>query len=91
MPHRIQWTRWQGVPLPPNTVNVQRPYRWGNPFDVRTYGREQALWLFGAHLATTTTEELRALLQPQRGKDLACACAVDEACHADLWLRLANL
>jgi hypothetical protein len=28
--------------MPPNTVSVARPSKWGNPFTVAKYGREQA-------------------------------------------------
>lgn len=33
-PKRIQLSRAKGWRLPPNTVNVARPSRWGNPFRV---------------------------------------------------------
>jgi hypothetical protein len=34
-PRRIQRRRARGWHLPPNTVYVGRPTRWGNPFDFR--------------------------------------------------------
>lgn len=40
-PKRIQWNRFAGKPLPPNTRLVTRPTRWGNPFAVR---REAGAW-----------------------------------------------
>ena len=61
MPHRLQRRRTKGWWKPPGTVCVDRSSRWGNPFAVEAYGREQALWLFGAWLATRTTEELRVV------------------------------
>lgn len=33
-PHRVQLSRKKGWKLPPNTVSVARPGRWGNPFSV---------------------------------------------------------
>lgn len=36
-PQRIQLSRRKGFRLPPNTVNVARPFRWGNPFKVGGY------------------------------------------------------
>jgi hypothetical protein len=30
------------------------------------------------------------MLAPLRGKNLACFCALDQPCHADVLLRLAN-
>jgi Domain of unknown function (DUF4326) len=35
MPERIQRCRTKGRRMPPNTVSVTRPGRWGNPFDWR--------------------------------------------------------
>lgn len=37
MPIRIQRTRTKGWKMPPNTVNVCRPGKWGNPFRVGGY------------------------------------------------------
>ena len=34
MPKRIQRSRRKGWRMPPNTVNVARPSKWGNPFVV---------------------------------------------------------
>jgi len=34
MPERIQLSRAKGWRMPPNTVNVARPGRWGNPYAV---------------------------------------------------------
>lgn len=33
MPERIQLSRAKGWRMPPNTVVVSRPTKWGNPFD----------------------------------------------------------
>jgi hypothetical protein len=33
-PARVQLSRTKGWRLPPNTVSVARPGRWGNPFSV---------------------------------------------------------
>jgi hypothetical protein len=45
-PIRIQLSRRHGWQMPPKTMSVARPTRWGNPFDVREYGLELALRLF---------------------------------------------
>jgi hypothetical protein len=34
--------------------------------------------------------QTRALFEELRGKNLACWCAIDAPCHADILLRLAN-
>ncbi len=36
MPRRIQRKRSKGWKMPPNTVSVTRPGKWGNPFDFRS-------------------------------------------------------
>ena len=35
-PQRIQRKRTKGWKMPPNTVSVTRPGKWGNPFDFRS-------------------------------------------------------
>lgn len=35
-------------------------------------------------------EKLKSRLPELRGKDLACFCPLDQPCHADVLLRLAN-
>lgn len=37
MPLRIQRKRTKGFRLPPNTVCVSRPGKWGNPFSAKAY------------------------------------------------------
>jgi hypothetical protein len=83
MPKRIQRKRTKGWHMPPNAVSVTRPGKWGNPYTVEEYGREAAIqryreWVIGKDLS-----ELR-------GKDLACYCPLDQPCHADVLLELAN-
>lgn len=43
-------------------------------------------WSFGAPAARRIEAEIGVL----RGKDLACWCPLDEPCHADVLLELAN-
>ena len=46
MPKRIQRKRVKGWKMPPNTVSVTRPGRWGNPFDARLLGVDLAIEMF---------------------------------------------
>jgi hypothetical protein len=39
-PKRIQRKRTKGWRMPPNTVYVGRPSKWGNPYDWREYRRD---------------------------------------------------
>lgn len=38
-----------------------------------------------------TGDAMRALLPGLRGKNVACWCELDEPCHGDVWLELANV
>ncbi|MGH3102277.1 MAG: DUF4326 domain-containing protein [Thermoleophilia bacterium] len=68
---------------------VSRPTRWGNPYLVATFGRDQAVALFRRHLAEHP-ELVEAARRELAGKDLACWCKPGELCHADIWLEVAN-
>lgn len=86
--------------MPPNTIYVGRPTKWGNPYIV---GTEMVIGRFGderrPHLtAAEAVEEYRFHLPHRRhldlrelrGKNLACWCPLDQPCHADVLLELAN-
>ena len=51
MAKRIQRKRDKGWQMPPNTIYVGRPTRWGNPFRVDQYGSEAVMlhrrWMMG--------------------------------------------
>ena len=95
---RIQLRRSKGWKLPPDTLNVDRTTRWGNPFTVAEYGSVAAAvacyeaWLRGE----VDAPDGRPRPDPQQvrealgGRRLACWCALDGPCHADLLLTLAN-
>lgn len=105
MPQRIQRKRTKGWRMPPNTVCVTRPSRWGNPWRVDDYPMPivdrdavgkicvQAFraWLLGEpHWAHGGELPPVPDLTPLRGKNLACFCPLDRGCHADVLLELAN-
>jgi hypothetical protein len=87
-PRRIQRRRARGWRLPPNTVYVGRPSRWGNPFVVkRGVSAKQVKYLAGMLygglicLTDAPIDEQRAHLKHAiknirtlRGKNLACWC-----------------
>jgi len=98
MPKRIQMRRdrpWRSDN--PEAVIVARPSDWGNRYRVgETYttanlghskvrDRAHAVELFAAHQAP----RMRRMAQ-LRGKDLACWCPLDQPCHADVLLWMAN-
>jgi hypothetical protein len=102
-PIRVQRKRVKGWKMPPNTVSVTRPGKWGNPFI-----GEGAVDKFRECLLNSTmtyiyfyevkaTEEyyrfkwMAENLYLLRGRNLACFCPLDKPCHADVLLELSNL
>jgi hypothetical protein len=102
MPERIQLSRRKGWRMPENTVKVDRSTRWGNPFvigsqvnvgnvSVVCFTRQEAVdafrgyceHLIGVRFVADVAAELR-------GQNLACWCPLDQPCHADVLLELAN-
>lgn len=104
MPERVQLKRSKGWRMPPNTVKVDRSLgsRWGNPFLWSSYGK--ALWdEDGRSQRQAAVDDYRWWInQPERahlraaarvdlrGRNLACWCPLDQPCHADVLLELAN-
>lgn len=103
IPVRIQRRRTRGWRMPPNTKYCGRGSRFGNPFHTHADGypmsRELAVSLFRDQLErekgfiapgrqdVTWVEDIVGGL---RGSDLACWCPLDEPCHADVLLEIAN-
>lgn len=89
MSKRVQRKRVKGWRMPPNTVYVGRPTKYGNPFKVtRKDGsiyREGALRMYERHLENQLIKDPH-FLDAVRGKDLACWCPLNKPCHADVLL-----
>lgn len=120
MPVRIQRKRTKGWRMPPNTVSVTRPCRWGNPFSTALIPVPVAVDMFRdlmhgsfnpgkldflsdeqfsavykakdewAKRLNWGVERVAGALHELRGKNLACFCPLDQPCHADVLLELAN-
>lgn len=89
--------------MPEGAVYVGRPTRWGNPWRIDEWpfpaepgGREVSVMCFRLMFDERaeypadfypSDEEVRAKLA---GKDLACWCRLDQPCHADVLIELAN-
>jgi hypothetical protein len=90
MPRRFQRSRRKGFRLPTSVVVVTRPTKWGNPHPLEL-GREEAVRRyhddFLAGRLPFTAEDLKREL---RGRDVACYCPLDDPCHADVLLTIAN-
>ncbi len=91
-PIRVQLSRKKGARLPTNTANVARPSRWGNPFRSGIDGTAaEVVERYALHVGPMGSGELDADdLAKLRGRNLACWCALDQPCHADVLLELAN-
>lgn len=85
-PQRIQRKRTKGWKMPANTVYVGRLSKWGNP-----YKQDKYLNPIGAYslnfIAIIGKEAIKRKL---KGKNLACWCPLDQPCHADVLLEIAN-
>lgn len=93
MPQRIQRKRTKGWRMPEGAVYVGRKSKWGNPFRI---GDDVAGMTDEPMDATDVCHQFALFTAPSlpvielRGKDLACWCALDQPCHADVLIELAN-
>lgn len=96
MPKRIQLSRKKGWRMPPNTVSVARPGKWGNPYviqfdphpDYSPQNAPDAVKMF-RNLLQNSALMLRDI-EELRGKNLACWCKAGQPCHADVLIEFAN-
>lgn len=99
-PVRIQRSRKKGYNMQEHSqsvngldcVYVGRPGKWGNPFRVGKHveNNQQAANKYAEHSflsAPCWHEKVRTEL---KGKNLACFCPLDQPCHADTLLKIAN-
>jgi hypothetical protein len=103
-PKRIQRKRTKGWKMPKGTVYVGRPTKWGNPHVLTPWFREAveagamsdegrrrlAVQDFRDDLDAMNADVRAGFLAALRGKDLACWCPLNQPCHADVLLELAN-
>jgi hypothetical protein len=87
MPERVQRKRRKGWRMPEGAIYVGRGSKWGNPYRVGTClipDARAAVEAFAANFPISLD------LSELRGHDLACWCPLDQPCHADVLLALAN-
>ncbi|WP_160119921.1 DUF4326 domain-containing protein [Rhodovarius lipocyclicus] len=86
VPVRVQLKRLKGWRMPPGTIAVTRPGPWGNyAGPTARHYREDVAGMSNADRAFFFDR-----LKEIRGKNLACWCRLDQECHADVLLELAN-
>lgn len=106
MPVRVQQRRTKGWRKPENAVSVVRGTEWGNPFKVGAIvdgvlpgGAETsvevtapvAVALYRAWITQTYGPGIvNQIRRELGGKNLMCFCPLDQPCHADVLLELAN-
>jgi hypothetical protein len=86
--------------MPEGTVYVGRPSPWGNKWRIHDDLGRWLLWdaqtvvdlyrIDVEHMEDFCGGDREAFLAPLRGRDLACWCKLDQPCHADVLLELAN-
>ena len=92
-PQRIQRKRTKGWRMPENTIYVGRGSKWGNPYTVAECGsRKEAVAMY---IHSWLADPMRLPIASQvvaelRGKNLACWCPIDQPCHGDVLLDIAN-
>lgn len=104
-PRRVQLRRTKGWRKPEGAVIVSRPSGWGNPFRVGDVYRfhdpdrgivlgvvanpEAAVLRFRQFLARHP-DLVAKVREELHGHDLACWCPLDQPCHGDVLLEIAN-
>jgi hypothetical protein len=74
--------------MPPNTVYVGRPTKWGNPYRLGLDGaRDEVLAKFREY-ANFKRASAPSWLNPLVSKDLTCWCPLSKPCHADILMEL---
>ena len=96
---RIQRRRTKGWRMPEGAIYVGRPSRWGNVVSIGEILTSESGFLLtvtpgiAVNIYRTYifhSVRLDTFLAPLRGHDLACWCPLDQPCHADVLLELAN-
>lgn len=87
---RVRLRRARGWRKPEGAVVVARPSKWGNPWRIGDgLSRAEAVrryreWVEG------DPERMGLIRRELVGRDLCCWCPLDEPCHADVLLEIAN-
>jgi hypothetical protein len=90
MPIRIQRRRTKGWRKPSGAIYAGRGSRYGNPFIVGKDGDRGEVVTKYEILLRGNNSLLEDIKTNLKGKDLMCFCSLDEVCHVDTILRLAN-
>lgn len=94
-PMRVQRKRTKGWKKPNDAVYVGRGTQWGNPFRINsTRTRQQCVDAYRYEIERMNGGivgfNASWVQQKLKGKHLMCWCRLDQSCHADVLLELAN-
>ena len=70
-----------------NDVYIGRGSKWGNPFKIGAWSREEVIAKYALHIQRQ--KHLLRDLHELKGKNLVCYCA-PQACHGDVLKEFAN-
>lgn len=101
MPRRIQRKRTKGWRMPEGAVYVGRPTKWGNPFRgadavslyrdlINRYANGRRECRESDNLSVWDRNIVSHIRAELAGKDLVCWCPLDQPCHVDVLLEIAN-
>ena len=98
MASRFQVHRGEKSKPNPEACCVCRPSRWGNPFKAKDFGGNWGA--YDMHRKTLLGDQARCkqvlgydqldVRVDLKGRDLGCYCSLDQPCHADTLLEVAN-
>src|SRR3990167_9195334 len=100
---RIQRKRTKGWKMLSNSIYVGRPSLWGNDTVIGEMNWNTGKHYTAEEAVENYKRDLKNLpfligqrrfeyiyLLPLKGKDLVCWCPLDQPCHADILLEIAN-
>jgi hypothetical protein len=91
MPRRFRLSRKKDARKPAGAIVIARPSKWGNPHKIGRLTRDDAIAaykrdLYAGKLRFAVADVKREL----KGRDIACWCRLEDACHGDLLMAIAN-
>lgn len=95
---RIQRKRTKGWRMPKGAIYVGRPTKWGNNYRIGTESHNEEELPLDAQGAVDLFKHYQVPemiddgidFSELRGHDLVCWCPLDQPCHADVLIELAN-
>ena len=75
--------------IPPGSIYIGRPSKWGNPFVIGKDGTRDAVIMKYKCWLERQPDMVKAAKRELVGKDLVCFCA-PKSCHGDVLLEVAN-